>query len=149
MPAVENTVTMTMVRVWEQCAPAGPAAGRCDLWSRVEAPQETPPRASPWPGAALLRQSQGFQDPHPSDTPSPTFTVAPPTAAKLWSQPRCPSASGWTKKDSGVCARVCKGMTLAVDRRTWECLGRGPRVSPGAGHLGHSDRRGQKRSPAD
>jgi hypothetical protein len=37
------------------------------------------------------------------DTCTPMFTAAQFTMAKLWNQPRCPSADGWIKKTWSLC----------------------------------------------
>ena len=36
------------------------------------------------------------------------------TAAKVWKQPRCASADGWTKKMWGVCVYVCVYVCVCV-----------------------------------
>jgi hypothetical protein len=50
------------------------------------------------PARLLGRQLTESKSAHSRDTCTPVFAVALPTGAKLWGQPRCPSADGWIRK---------------------------------------------------
>ena len=77
----------------------GAQTGAATLGNSMEVPQDVKNRATQDPTIALL----GF---YPKDTDvvkrrgtcTPMFIAAVPMIAKLWKEPRCPSADEWLKK---------------------------------------------------